>query len=138
MCDVGGIYDPKRKLFDHHQVEYQGSLSSAGMILAYLRDQQIIKLEEFELFNNSMIRGVDDHDNGRAPQDPGYCKLFSMWWQILILYHMRRMKTQNEAFTEALHFVYGHLKRLWDRYHYNLNCKEIVAEKMQRYRTLDL
>ena len=35
VCDVGGVYDPARKLFDHHQVTYQGPLSSAGMVLAF-------------------------------------------------------------------------------------------------------
>ena len=42
VCDVGGEYDPKRRRFDHHQLEYKGELSSAGMIWEYLRDQKII------------------------------------------------------------------------------------------------
>src|SRR5262245_37911373 len=37
VCDVGGLYNPSKKLFDHHQAEYTGSLSSAGMILEYLK-----------------------------------------------------------------------------------------------------
>jgi len=36
VCDVGGIYDPKKKRFDHHQSDYVGELSSAGMVLQYL------------------------------------------------------------------------------------------------------
>lgn len=32
VCDVGGIYNPDKKLFDHHQQDYRGDLSSAGMI----------------------------------------------------------------------------------------------------------
>src|SRR5271170_2959520 len=42
VCDVGGIYDPAKKLFDHHQVGYQGSLSSAGMILLHLKASHLI------------------------------------------------------------------------------------------------
>src|ERR1700734_1069645 len=42
ICDVGGIYDPAEKLFDHHQAEYQGNLSSAGMILLHLQDTHVI------------------------------------------------------------------------------------------------
>jgi uncharacterized UPF0160 family protein len=34
--DVGGQYDPARKRFDHHQREYLGTLSSAGMVLSWL------------------------------------------------------------------------------------------------------
>src|ERR1700734_1371338 len=37
VCDVGGLYDPARKLFDHHQKDYEGSLSSAGMVLLHLK-----------------------------------------------------------------------------------------------------
>ena len=32
VLDVGGIYNPSIGRFDHHQNEYQGPLSSAGMI----------------------------------------------------------------------------------------------------------
>ena len=34
--DVGGQYDPAHKRFDHHQRDYQGTLSSAGMVLSWL------------------------------------------------------------------------------------------------------
>ncbi len=37
VCDVGGIYEPEAKRFDHHQVGYQGELASAGMVLLYLK-----------------------------------------------------------------------------------------------------
>ena len=36
------VYDPSRKFFDHHQVEYQGNMSSAGMVLLHLKDTQHI------------------------------------------------------------------------------------------------
>ena len=47
VCDVGGEYNPEKKMFDHHQSSYVGNLSSAGMILSYLRDEQIISQEEY-------------------------------------------------------------------------------------------
>lgn len=34
--DVGGQYDPAQRRFDHHQRDYQGTLSSAGMVLSWL------------------------------------------------------------------------------------------------------
>lgn len=131
VCDVGGIYDPQRKLFDHHQVEYQGPLSSAGMVLAYLRDQKIINHLEFDLFNYSLIKGIDDHDNGRAMQDPGYCTFSHVIANFNPISYEADNATQNHAFKDALNFAYGHLKRLWERYHYNLNCREIVEERMR-------
>ncbi len=74
MC--GGIYDPEQKLFDHHQLTYKGELSSAGMILLYLKERKILSEDEYQLFNHSLIYGVDAHDNGRAPQESGFCSFF--------------------------------------------------------------
>ena len=68
VCDVGGIYDIEKKLFDHHQAEYKGSFSSAGMILDYLKRKGLLSDKEYDFFNQSLIYGVDEHDNGRAPQ----------------------------------------------------------------------
>ena len=31
VVDVGGLYDPAARRFDHHQASYTGSFSSAGM-----------------------------------------------------------------------------------------------------------
>jgi uncharacterized UPF0160 family protein len=73
VCDVGGVYDPDKKLFDHHQVSYQDELSSAGMILKYLKDTKVISDEMFNHLNHSLILGVDAHDNGRSPQEVGVC-----------------------------------------------------------------
>ena len=73
ICDVGGIYDPSQKLFDHHQATYSGPLSSAGMILRYLLETQKISQGVFDLFSDSLVFGVDEHDNGKSPYLPGYC-----------------------------------------------------------------
>jgi uncharacterized UPF0160 family protein len=59
VCDVGGVYDPEIKRFDHHQVSYQGDLSSAGMVLLYLRDTGKIDPSTYEFFNRSLILGVE-------------------------------------------------------------------------------
>src|ERR1700733_2167520 len=58
VCDVGGIYDPAVKRFDHHQSEYTGDLSSAGMILLYLKERGIVDEPTYEYFNRSLIHGV--------------------------------------------------------------------------------
>src|SRR5690242_10873206 len=73
VCDVGGVYTPEIKRFDHHQAEYRGILSSAGMVLEYLKSQNVITQKEFDFLNNSLIRGVDAHDNGKDPQIVGFC-----------------------------------------------------------------
>ncbi|MEK7340034.1 MAG: MYG1 family protein, partial [Verrucomicrobiota bacterium] len=58
VCDVGGIYDPSSKRFDHHQIDYKGELSSAGMVLLYLLDQKKLDQAAYDFLNSSLIIGV--------------------------------------------------------------------------------
>jgi len=132
VCDVGGIYDPERKLFDHHQVEYQGSMSSAGMILSYLKDQHLIHEKEFEFFNLTLIRGVDAHDNGHDPQIPGLCTYSHVISSFTPTPQDVEPAVIDEAFYEALDFAKGHLERVWKKYKYTHECREIVAEVMKK------
>lgn len=131
VCDVGGVYDPERKLFDHHQVEYAGRLSSAGMILLYLKEQGIINEAEYQMFNNHIIIGVDDHDNGLDPQILGVTTYSHVINNFTPIHYDASPEEQDAAFHEALQFVKGHLRRMWDRYLYTFSCKEIVAEAMK-------
>jgi uncharacterized UPF0160 family protein len=133
VCDVGGDYEPLQKLFDHHQFDYQGSFSSAGMILLYLKEEHIITAQEYDFFNHALIHGVDDHDNGKAPLIPGICSFSNVISNFAPIPYEVDEKTQNIAFTEALNFVIGHLKRLWDRYKYNQQCKAVVSKCMEKY-----
>lgn len=130
ICDVGGIYDPARKLFDHHQADYQGPLSSAGMVLKYLKSQGDLKTKEYHFFNHSLIQGIDDHDNGRAVQMPGVCSFSNVISNFAPIANEVSSEEQDAAFKEALKFVLGHLDRLWKRYRYNQECKDLVAASM--------
>lgn len=130
VCDVGGIYDPAAKLFDHHQVDYTGPLSSAGMILAYLQEHQIITQEEYQFFNDSLILGVDAHDNGNDPQLKGVTTYSHIIANFTPIHHDAEPEFQNSAFFQALDFSFGHLKRLHERYLYIQSCRQIVAEAM--------
>lgn len=132
VCDVGGIYDPNKKLFDHHQAEYKGELSSAGMILLYLKNVGIISLEDYHFFNNSLILGVDAHDNGAGPLLPGVCTYSQLISNFMPIQHDASSETQNQAFMEAFHFVQSHLHRLWKRHQYVQSCKETVREVMEQ------
>ena len=131
VCDVGGIFNPEKKLFDHHQVDYKGSLSGAGMILQYLRDQQVIDPLLYEYFNQSLILGVDAHDNGRDPQAVGFCSFSNVISNFTPISHEVDEETQNVAFREALKFALGHLDRLLKRFHYIQSCRQAVVEAMK-------
>lgn len=132
VCDVGGLYDPARRLFDHHQADYQGPLSSAGMVLEYLRNEQVIDQSAYELFNNSLILGIDAHDNGRDPLPIGYCSFSHVISNFTPISHDAGTEEETRAFQEALHFALGHLERLWERYQYIRSCREVVARSMEK------
>lgn len=132
VCDVGGEYDPTRKLFDHHQMDYRGELSSAGMILEYLHSSCLIDDEEYHFLRNSLIKGVDDHDNGRSEQTPGICTFSHVIANFLPILYDARPKDYEEGFFEALAFALGHIERLKERHAYTLSCRKLVAQEMKR------
>src|SRR5512139_750518 len=64
--DVGDEYDPARRRFDHHQVSYQGHLSSAGMVLAWLEAEGCLSHELGATLRGQLVDFVDAVDNGRV------------------------------------------------------------------------
>lgn len=131
VCDVGGEYDPSLKLFDHHQAKYDGQMSSAGMILLYLKDQGVLNEGEYHYFNDSLVYGVDAHDNGRDPLPPGFASYSDVVGNYMLIPYEVPPAAIDEAFAQALHFALGHISRLWERYHYAHSCREIVAKAMK-------
>lgn len=131
VCDVGGIYDPSRRLFDHHQVDYRGELSSAGMVLEYLLSQNIVDTKVYQFFRNSLIAGVDDHDNGRDPQRIGYCSFSNLISSFTPIEYDASDEELYEAFFEAVNLTKWHLDRLLKRYRYMKSCRKQVAEAMK-------
>lgn len=132
VCDVGGVYDPKLKLFDHHQVSYQGEMSSAGMILTYLKENQIIDSEEYDLFYTSIIKGVDDHDNGRSPQLSGICTFSHVIANFVPTAYASSPQEQDHQFFEAFKFALGHFRRFHQRFLYNRASRQTVKEAMDK------
>jgi uncharacterized UPF0160 family protein len=132
VCDVGGVYDPEEKLFDHHQTTYKGTLSSAGMILEYLKSKEVITDIAYQYFNHALVMGVDAHDNGVDPQIPGYCSFSNVVSNFVPASHEVSVEEMNTAFHDALNFVKGHLRRLWERFLYIQSCRDIVAAEMAK------
>lgn len=71
VFDVGGEFDPARGRFDHHQATYEGPLSSAGMVLAWLADTGRIERDLAEHLDRAIVAYVDDVDNGRVAPKAG-------------------------------------------------------------------
>lgn len=72
VVDVGGIFDPSRGRFDHHQVSYEGPLSSAGMVLDWLEDEGHVRAVLATRLREALVDYVDAVDNGR--EKPTYGK----------------------------------------------------------------
>ncbi len=69
VVDVGAVYDPSRMRFDHHQSTYEGQLSSAGMVLVWLRESATIPQELASYLCASAVEYIDAVDTGRhAPK----------------------------------------------------------------------
>ena len=130
VCDVGGVYNPELKRFDHHQPDYRGPLSSAGMILLYLRDTGSLDKHTYEYFNRSLILGVDAHDNGVAKLEQGTTSFSQVVSNFLPIEYDTSENQMKKAFFAAVAFVLGHLKRLQQRLIYTRACQTIVREKM--------
>lgn len=132
VCDVGGIYDPASKRFDHHQVEYTGALASAGMIWLYLLNQKRIDQPTYEFVNHSVILGIDAHDNGRSVQQDGVATFSHIIANFVPPQYDLSHAMQNAAFEEALHFATLYFRRLIDRFVYIQGCKDQVALAMKK------
>lgn len=134
VCDVGGVYNPAQKRFDHHQLSYKGDLSSAGMVLLYLKDSGKIDPATYEFFNRSLILGVDAHDTGKVTTSVGICTFSHVIANFVPPQYDASEAVQHAAFFEALTFVEAHLRRLFERYKYIGACKEEVEEEMRKNR----
>ena len=130
VCDVGGLYDPNRKRFDHHQLDYTGEFSSAGMTWRYLLDQGEIDQRLYDFIYQAVIIGVDAHDNGKVMQQEGVCTLSHVVANFVPIHHTAGPQEQDRGFFEALGFVRGHFQRLINRYHYIGECSEKVGLAM--------
>lgn len=130
VCDVGGEYCPESKRFDHHQVSYQGELSSAGMIWRYLKEIQAIDESTYWFLQRSLIAGVDAHDNGRINAENGVCTFSQIISNFVPIHYDVSSQEQDLAFYEALRFVVGHIRRSLDRFAYILQCRDVVKTAM--------
>ncbi len=130
VCDVGGVYDPRKRRFDHHQVDYQGSFSSAGMVLLYLKEQGLLESHLYDYYHKTLVMGVDAHDNGVARLEPGITSFSQVISNFLPIEYDVDASIMNQAFFEAVAFAVGHLDRLRKRHSYTIACRATVKKAM--------
>ncbi len=132
LCDVGGILDNTTKRFDHHQAEYKGHLSSAGMVLHYLQEKKKIDALFADYLRRSLIQGVDAHDTGRSRLEEGVCSFSQIIANFLPIRYDASSEEMQGAFFLALDFTLGHLDRLRKRYLYQKECRAVVEKQMAK------
>lgn len=130
VCDVGGEYDPQKKRYDHHQIEYQGELSSAGMVWLDMLRQGLIDESTYQFVNKSMMMGIDAHDTGRGVQQEGVSTFSHIIANFVPPAYDAPKEVINQAFMQAVDFAAGHLQRLLERCNYIKQCREKVAKTM--------
>ncbi len=135
LCDVGGVWDPSSKRFDHHQAEYTGHLSSAGMVLEYLFQEKWIDSAFYHYLRRALVQGIDEHDTGRSRLEEGICTFSQVISNFLPIRYDASSQEMQEAFLQALDFARGHLSRLKQRYFYQKECRKIVQQEMKKEST---
>lgn len=131
VCDVGGVLDPKSCRFDHHQRDYRGSKSSAGLVLEYLIAQGVISEEFGSFLDEEFIRGVDAHDNGKVLCPEGVMTFSHIVAQMVPVDYACTAEQSNRAFLQAVDWVYGVIARIKAKYDYRISCCELVHLAMK-------
>lgn len=132
VCDVGGEYNPNQKRFDHHQLSYQGEMSSAGMVWAHLRKEGVVSDAIYHFLNNTLIVGVDAHDNGKVLSEAGVCTFSHIISNFTPIRYDVTREELDAAFKEAVAFVLGYITRAMNRFMYAQECKEKVRLAMTK------
>ncbi|RDB31417.1 MYG1 family protein [Candidatus Similichlamydia laticola] len=130
VCDVGGIFDPDKKRFDHHQIDYTGDFSSCGMVLEFLERKGYFSSYQAKSLRDKFVKGIDDDDCGRYKNEVGV-STFSMVVSSYNDLEPFDQEKQTVAFNEALEFCLGYLHRFFRRQDYVLSCFDLVKEKLE-------
>ncbi len=69
VFDVGGEFDAERCRFDHHQRDYTGTRSSAGMVLDWLESEGSVRGTVAESLRHQLVNYVDAVDIGARGSD---------------------------------------------------------------------
>ena len=129
VVDVGGVFDPSSKKFDHHQADYHGERSSAGMILDWLGDKGSISGRLFRHLHDNLIHQVDQVDIGKAEIRPG-----EMTFSDTIAHFNPASKdpaVQLEAFEAAVNVATTVIQSLTNKLQSILDDEDTVLDAME-------
>lgn len=137
VVDVGGYYDPKRHLFDHHQEEYTGPFSSAGMVGKFLYDEGVYDEQTYQFLKSRLLDQIDAFDNGRVSSEILQVETFSSIIESFVPFDEELSEEKmNAAFSQALYFAKGHIERKLNRFSYQRQSLDYVKEVMNQSKYL--
>lgn len=132
VVDVGGIYDPTSRRFDHHQQDYKGEHSSAGLVGQFLKNEGFYDEETYLFLKKRLLDHVDAFDNGRVSKEILQVETFSSIIEMFVPPKEECLDAEMEfAFDQALDFAKGHIQRLLNRFEYERSCREYIQGVMQ-------
>lgn len=83
VFDVGGVFDPQAGRFDHHQRDYVGLRSSAGMVLDWIEAEGKVSPSVAHSLRAQLVDYVDAVDTGARASESGV-PCFSMMVGVLV------------------------------------------------------
>ncbi len=132
VCDVGKVYAPEKKRFDHHQLSYHGPLSSAGMVLEYLHKSSLFEKDLFLFIKEELIDGIDAFDTGNVIVQKGHLSFSEIIANFLPVEYTVSPVEEDEAFLQALDFTISFLERMRKRYLYQREFVAIIKKEMEK------
>ncbi|MBN2145289.1 MAG: MYG1 family protein [Candidatus Aureabacteria bacterium] len=136
VLDVGGIYNPEKKRFDHHQKEYEGRLASAGMVLKWLVREEKLDIKFAEYLEELFINGVDRQDNGLYSPQSGICTFSDFIWSFNPFLPSVSEKDYLVKFEEAVILTCQFLERLKNRYIQKQKYRKIFREILKKQKSM--
>lgn len=132
VFDVGGLYNPSIGRFDHHQNEYTGPLSSAGMVLQWLLTSDWINPTLGKIMDHEIVSYVDDVDNGRIeerPSVPCFSKMVNLFNA-----PAQTLQDFDEQFQRATKIASGIIEGIVSRHRKEEEAKQLVLSTMNMTR----
>lgn len=121
VVDVGGVYEPAKKRFDHHQIGGAGkrvnaiSYASFGLIWKEFGEKLCGSPEVADMIEKKLVQVVDADDNGQSLMNLVYPDVIPFTFRNVIFSYMPNWNEphvkMDDRFAEAVEFAKGLLER---------------------------
>ena len=136
VMDVGGVYDPEKRRFDHHQkgapVRENGIPYAAfGLVWKHYGEGICGSAEVAEKIEEKLCVAIDASDNAISIWQPGQFDLQPLEWDDILQSWRAESSTEedmDEQFVAAVEIAREYLKRIIQRTTIKVGLSQIAAE----------